>query len=166
MVIGVKMDNTPKSIKLNNGKYKYMNFYWVPIVAYNKDFLCGYLHSNALLAMELNIPRIDVPLDSTKLSDIIDDKGTRVSDLKAPEVEKLLFSNLEDHKNKQIHPDNKPGILRPALLELTCSCGNYYAFNTYPEIPEKTFSCGVCNKVLIDYTGKYDNEYQYNGSEN
>jgi hypothetical protein len=48
-------------------------------------------------------------------------------------------------------------ILGPVYLDLTCPCGNYVAFKTGNEIPEKSFKCPLCEKIYMIY---YEDEFK------
>jgi len=57
-------------------------------------------------------------------------------------------------KGDQITVDSEQNkILGPSYLDLTCTCGNYIAFKTGDEIPDKSFKCSLCEKnYMIYYT--------------
>lgn len=145
--------------------------YWVPVVVKDKAYLVGYLDAFSYLLFVLDFPgEIDLNLDSSRLNDVLDD-GSRLGDLTTQQIENKLVEAANrmvpgDQKKKQkAHPDNKVGVLKPAYLEFDCECGMYYAFHNKHEIPEENFKCGVCSRVLIDYVGHSDDEYDFDGDE-
>lgn len=145
--------------------------YFVPIVTKSKEHLIGYLSAFMYLLDVLEFPGIiDLNLDSSRFNDVVDD-GRRLSTMTKAEIKKMMLSNITQYgseemdKKQKSHPDNKQGILRKSLLEFDCGCGGFYSFNKIDEIPTTDFSCGICGKLLIQYTGHYDVEYEFDGDE-
>ena len=58
---------------------------------------------------------------------------------------------LDIHQGEIIGSPEQNQILGPVYLDLTCSCGNYVAFKTGDEIPEKSFKCPLCEVVYMIY---------------
>lgn len=62
---------------------------------------------------------------------------------------------LEVNNDKISFETDQNDILGPVYLDITCSCGNYVAFKSGEEIPEKSFKCTLCEeKYLIYYYGE------------
>lgn len=152
------------------------NPYYVPIVAKNKDLLIGYLRgindgkiliTEALESVNIDIDfgPVDVILDSTRFNDILED-GRRESELSRDELAKYINDTVEILTNKMLGDNSENNIKRENVLDVECSCGlGYYAWRTYDDIPEESFKCTNCGKVLIDYCGKYDHEYDFQEGE-
>lgn len=145
--------------------------YPVPVVVKNKDFLTGYLDAFAYLLFVLDYQgSIDSNLHSSRFNDVIAE-GVHLSDMSRSEIEEVLLENVkqalpEEQKKKQKdHPDNKSGVLAHTYLDFECECGMYYAFHNKHEIPEENFKCGVCDRLLIDYTGFDDCDFEFDGDE-
>jgi len=102
-------------------------------------------------------------LDSSRFNDIIDRDGTRAGQLSTEEIKNLVLKKQLERKKSQSHPDNKDVEMPLAFIHLFCDCGNYYGFKTPENLPNERFYCELCDKVLIDYTHKYDNEFVYDG---
>jgi ribosomal protein S27E len=135
--------------------------YYVPCVVKNRDTLIAYVWGirTALqrfmeLDEELGQVRIDTSIDSLRMNDVLPD-GRRARD-----IPKIELQKMEDEVNARMnisHPDNVNVEPLQAFFNLTCSnCGNYYVFHEPEEIPSKNFKCGICGRVLIDYTKQDD----------
>lgn len=149
--------------------------YWVPIVAKNRDYLMGYikgcqnvediiLDSLNNAGMDLKGLHIDLCLDSSRFNDVLEN-GLRESDLSREEInryyEKLIKQKFERVTEK--HPENEAGILDAYFLTVECPCGlGIYSFQRN-EIPDKQFKCAECGRIIIDYTGHDDFEYDFDG---
>lgn len=137
--------------------------YFVPCVAKNKDALIYYVHGMGLCINSvmniINIQdtiKLDLNLTSLRFTDILPD-GKRISELLPKDYEKM---EAEATALKQEHPDNN--VKRDThFLSLTCQCGNYYVFKQPHELPDDTFFCGLCDKVLIDYTDTDDWDFEF-----
>ena len=145
--------------------------YFVPVVTKNKQFLVGYLTAFEYLLYVLDFDGdVDLNLDSARFNDVIDD-GKRISKMSKEEIREILESNAkalsvdEQNKKQKEHPDNKKGVLKDSFLELNCHCGMFYSFKDPAEVPESNFSCGVCERLLIQYTGKDDSAYEFDGDQ-
>jgi hypothetical protein len=66
------------------------------------------------------------------------------------------IQRLEISENKLNEGDQEThNILGETYLDLTCNCGNYIAFKTADEIPDKSFKCTLCEETyMIYYTDK------------
>lgn len=150
--------NNPIDIKTGKG-------YFVPCVAKNKDtliyFILGinYCAGNILNQMEEGASiKTDLRRDSLRFNDILPD-GKKIHELTKNDYAQMEKELRE--KEADYHPDNNIKHT-DHFFSLTCSnCGNSYVFKRPIEIPDKTFSCGLCDRVLIDYTGKDDWEYEF-----
>jgi len=157
------------------------NPYYVPIVVKNKDTLVGYLDGVAYtqmisdmifksLKIPISINGFDLNLDSSKFNDVLPD-GTRAGDLSDSELKNIINSKIKDKQDfedsRNTNPENNENILDPTFLSIDCTnCGGYYAFKTVDEIPKENFSCGICGRVLIQYTNLDDSEYKYDEKHN
>jgi len=149
---------------------------WVPIVAKNKDWLVGYIGGIQMIesiiagsleenGMEIDFRGLDLCLDSSRFNDIMED-GKRESECTSNEIKKYYERIIEEKIDmiKEQHPDNGQ-VLENYFLEAECSCGlGVYLFKTPKEVPEKPFRCSICGKVVIDYTDKNDEEFDYDGN--
>jgi len=146
--------------------------YYVPIVAKNKEFLIGYLHgtydlkdlfSDVLesIRIDIDLGRVDVLLDSTRFNDVLEN-GKRESQMTPKELKNYIYDIVEDVTNKMDDDNIENNIESENVLEVECSCNlGYYAWKTYESIPEESFKCTNCGKVLIDYCGHYSYEYEF-----
>lgn len=68
-------------------------------------------------------------------------------------VEFKNANNIErlDISNGNVTGSEQNEILGPVYIDLTCSCGNYVAFKTKDEIPNKSFKCSLCEKKYMIY---------------
>jgi ribosomal protein S27E len=101
------------------------------------------------------------PLDITSLrfTDILPD-GKHLNKLTDAEIERESTPS----KPERNHPDNniKSDKSDVRFLELNCSgCGNNYIFKHPREIPGVNLNCGLCDRILIHYTGHEDWEYEF-----
>lgn len=146
--------------------------YFVPIVVKNKSFLIGYLASMITfrsllidLAQKLNAPinlsTLETGLDSTRFNDILMN-GKRVSECSDKEYSKYIQDVVEQKIDKLTdeHPDNS--LYNNSLLKIDCACGlGLYVYNKVDEIPEESVYCSCCGRLLIDYTGNWDTDYEF-----
>ncbi len=136
--------------------------YWIPIVTKNRDSLVYYVNgvNRVLKAIETDgIISVDLGIDSSRFTDIIDHKGTQVSKLSQKEKEDILKMKAELMDSKKQHPENGPGILTPAFLDVYCLCGYLHQFKNEFEIPLQNFKCPLCSRLLIQYINHDDFEY-------
>lgn len=149
------MDNQKPKRYRNPIDEKTMLPYHVPCVAKNKDALVyitmGIIAGANQICNKLDVDfegSIDLGLSSFRYNDILPD-GKRMSELTDDDYNRMKSDMVS---LKQTHPENGIGSLNNHFLTLTCSCGNYYAFHKPEEIPDDIFFCGLCDRVLIDYT--------------
>jgi hypothetical protein len=150
---------------------------WVPIVVKSKDYLVGYISGFHLLknivldsleenGIKIDLRGIDLCLDSSRFNDVLEN-GKRESECSDTEI-KEYFRSIIQHKIamvKEKHPDNDTSILNECFLEIDCPCGlGVYMIKTPKQIPETPMKCKVCGNILIDYTDKYDDEIDFDGS--
>lgn len=148
---------------------------WVPIVVKNKDWLVGYicgvqfiqsLIENSLEenGVEIDFRGLDLCLDSSRFNDVMED-GRRESECTDNEIKKYFEKIIEEKISmiKDHHPDNE-AIFDDCFLKVECVCGlGIYTFKDSKEIPETQFKCSICGRVVIDYTEKDDEEFEYDG---
>jgi len=148
---------------------------WVPICVKDKTWLCGYISGIQMIesiiaesleenGMEIDFRGLDLCLDSSRFNDIMEN-GKRESECTPSEIKKYYERIIEEKIDiiKEQHPDNGQ-VLENYFLEVECSCGlGVYLFKTSKEVPEKQFRCSICGKVVIDYTDKNDEEFDYDG---
>ena len=146
--------------------------YFVPIVAKNKEFLVGYLYGikdgksiihDALksINIDLDLGPVDVILDSTRFNDMLAN-GKRESEMSHKELQKYIEDIVDDVTRKITDDNVENNIESENILEVECVCGiGYYAWRTYESLPEESFKCTNCGKVLIDYCGHYEYEYEF-----
>ena len=150
--------------------------YYVPFVVKSKDYLLGYLHATDILlrlfkeslkmsGFELNLSKLDFSLDSSRFNDVLM-SGKRVSDCSDAELEQYLKTILEEkmQRVKETHPDNDDKVNEKIILKIECSCGlGYYSYTNVDEIPNTSLKCDVCGRIILDYTGHYDSDFDYDG---
>lgn len=139
---------------------KYLRNFYVPCVVKSKEYLIGYLDSLHALSDVLSFsPWI---FDSTKFNDYLPN-DTRRSENSDEEIVEIMN---EFRESLSIKENEKDEIKEDVYFELNCSCGNYHAFYYAYQIPESDFKCDLCDRLLIDYTGHYDEEFEYDGDVN
>jgi len=148
---------------------------WIPIVAKNKDWLVGYISGIQMIEsiihnsleenkIEIDFRGLDLCLDSSRFNDIMED-GKRESECTQNEIKKYYERIIGEKIDmiKEQHPDNGQ-VLQDYFLEVECSCGlGIFLFKTPKEVPDQQFRCSVCGKVVIDYTDRNDEEFDYSG---
>jgi len=140
--------------------------YFVPCVAKNRDSLIYYIIGNnvcvnnvlsQLQELGLTSLTIKMNLHSLRFNDVLPD-GKKIHELTSSDYDRMeneLKTLKQDHPDNHVKPENH-------FFQITCpNCGNSYKFNKPSEIPSETFFCGLCERVLIDYTGQDDWEYEY-----
>lgn len=151
--------------------------YWVPIVVKNRDFLIGYirggidrefLFKDVMKSHGIDVENAgeDVFLDSSRFNDVLEN-GKRESELSDAELNayyeemvKEKIQKMEDH-----HPDNEH-VFDDCFLTIECQCGlGYYSFKEENDIPKEKFVCAQCQRILIDYTGHDDEDYEFDGKD-
>jgi hypothetical protein len=146
-----------------NGK-----FYWVPVVAKNKDYLLGFLNGMEMTMITLQIfDDLNPALGSERFNDILPN-GKRVGKMSKSEfkdhVKSAILDEQERVKARKNHPDHDPGILN-YFFHVSCSCGNFYGFNTPNDVPDDNLRCDWCDKLLFHYLNKDDSFFKYNGPD-
>ena len=151
--------------------------YYIPVTVRDKSYLVGYLHSTALFKLilkegfqkmdvELDTSLFEHSLDSTRFNDIMV-SGKKASDCSQKEINNY-YQKLIDGKMERIkEPDPENNVFKDSILQLECAhCGfGFYNYEKVEEIPETNVTCQYCGKVLLHYTGHYDNEYDFDGKE-
>ena len=139
--------------------------YFVPCVIKNKYALIYYIlgvnqcaHDVVKQMPDARYLQTNLMLDSLRFNDILPD-GKKIHNLTDADYDKME-AELEE-RSLETHPDNDTEV-DEQFFGLNCpNCGNHYVFNNPNEIPEKDFNCGLCDRVLIDYTNNDDWEYEY-----
>jgi ribosomal protein S27E len=143
---------------------KYLRPYYVPVVAKSRDYLMGFLDA-ARLGAELLYIDFRV-LDSTKYNDLLRD-GRRRRDMTVEEIveyENELADNRKiEEKNPLEEDTEEEGEEMQPYLEVDCVCGNSHRFEENFQLPRVNLVCEVCGKILIEYTGHEEAEYEYDG---
>lgn len=137
---------------------RYTKEYYVPVVVKNRDYLIGFLDAVSSFA---GIFEIDfTALDSMRFTDVLPN-GQRRRDLTPLQILEVLSD--EDEVNNVKENVKEIEVVQIPYLEVNCKCGNYISLNHPDELPKTTRCCELCNKVLIDYTGHDQDEYEYDG---
>ncbi len=145
--------------EFNPPKDKDGNIYWIPVVAKNRDYLLGYIDSYKLLASVYDVPlsEISKTISSDRFNDILSD-GTSISGMTKEELKEKV-KNIIFKVDRSDNDENDESIYDEYLLNLDCSCGMFYGFKEYKEIPFKNMACPQCGKLLIYYT--YMNDFDF-----
>lgn len=148
------------------------NPYYVPVVAKNRDFLVGYIKGLDLgreilidvmesVGVKVNLGKLDVVLDSNRFNDILKN-GKHESEMTVDDMKEYIFDIFNEVSSKLDSDSSEIGAFDNDLLHVECSCGyGFYSWVNYEDIPEETFHCGECGKVLIHYTGIDDFKLEY-----
>lgn len=142
---------------------KYPKEYYVPVVVKNRDYLIGFFDAVSSFA---GIFEIDYSsLDSMRLTDVLPN-GQRRRHLTEQEILDVLSecdakNNIKEHEVTEKTSDVIE--IDIPFLEVNCSCGNYVSYNHPNELPKTTRVCELCGKIMIDYTGHDQDEYEYDG---
>jgi ferredoxin-like protein FixX len=151
--------------------------YWVPIVVKSKDHLIGYIEGVNLmeeilfdtlknLNIEFEFTDLDLFLDSSRFNDIMED-GRRQSELNDIDKKQILMDIVNEKRehSSDPHVENKTEYVD--FLSIECCCGlGYYSWQNAHDIPAENTTCSECGRVIIDYTGHNDHEYEYDHGEN
>lgn len=174
-------------VKELNSKQKYVppmyegKPQYVHVVAKNKDDLCGCIRGHRSMSKvisqvmgmfglaELNVGTNEadfMELSSSQFNNILD-TGVRLADMSDSDI-KEYTSNLYDTISDKIGAklvDHDPTV--DAVLTISCDCNfGHYSWKTFGELPEETFKCIECGRVLIHYTNENVSDYEYdNGKE-
>lgn len=140
---------------------------WVAVIAKNRDWLLGYIKSlqdNTLL--DENGAELEDEfqptffLDSTLYCDLVDD-GVFYSTMNEIERKKYIKEKTDiaiDYKKES----KKSNVdFSHYQFSITCKCGNFIGFKHLREIPETNMQCGLCDRLLIEYTGNDIYDYTY-----
>lgn len=134
----------------------------------NKDALVSYIigFNHSMTSIVKQLPedfkaKLVLEIHSMRFNDILP-SGENLHRMTEEEYKKIQNENKE--LETEYHPDNN--VNKPFhFLSINCpNCSNPYVFKTPMEIPNENFRCGLCDRVLIDYTGHDDWEYQYTDS--
>jgi hypothetical protein len=147
---------------------------WVPIVVKNRDYLVGYISGLKLIeelvldslrenGVDIDLRGIDLCLDSSRFNNILenDKREDNCSEIEFREYYTRIVEQKMD-KIMEYHPDNDDVF--DCFLEVECSCGlGIYTFKDPKDVPNKSFSCQICGRTIIDYTNQNDGEFEYDG---
>jgi hypothetical protein len=136
---------------------RYTKDYYVPVVVKNRDYLIGFLDAVSAISDEMEVDF--TALDSMRLTDVLPD-GRRRRDLDPIAIMESIVSNTEGTV-----VETTMELQEQPYFEVHCNCGNYIKFDSPHELPTVTRKCELCNKVLIDYTGHDQDDYDYDGDE-
>ena len=78
------------------------------------------------------------------ITGVIDTKNTYNIKTENPEINEE--DSIFDIKDKH------PTIMKDAVFDVSCTCGNYVAFKKWDEVSERHMKCGLCGNYLIYYT--------------
>lgn len=138
---------------------KYLRDYYVPCVVKSREYLIGYLDCLQSLAGVLSFdPWI---FESCRFNEILpnDDRRSEKTDEEISEI-------LSEHKTSlEVKENEKEEVKEDVYFEVNCVCGNYHAFYFPFDIPENGLKCELCDRILVDYTGHHDEEFEYSGNE-
>ena len=144
---------------------------YIPIVVKNKDVFVGHILCLNDLLMSI-APFVDMSnesllysitrstLDSSRFTGVMLEgvEIGEISDKDFVEKEKeKIKTQLNSHKE---HPENRIDMDDDVLYEIDCECGNRVSFKSIEEIPDKDYSCGICERILIQYIGVYDSDIE------
>ena len=147
--------------------------YYVPVVFKNKDHLTGYIDGmNIIMDMQgLSIyNQGNMPaMGSDRFNDMLKE-GKRVSELTDVEFKKYVQDRVKEQIEilEQSEQDNSEfaiDIFDDYYFYVSCTCGNFIAWNTDEQLPNENCTCDMCGKLLIHYTGHNDRDYIYDGSD-
>lgn len=150
---------------------------FVPFVVKNKDWLVGYVSGIKMIenlivdtlkdnGIEIDLRGIDLCLDSSRFNDIMEN-GKRESNCSEEEIRKYYKEIIENKlcSIQDSHPDNTEEIFCGNFLKVECTCGlGIYFFKESIDVPDEQFRCQNCGRVIIDYSGHDDEEYDYDGN--
>lgn len=138
---------------------KYLREYYVPCVVKSREYLIGYLDCLQSLSGVLSFdPWI---FESCRFNEVLpnDEKRSDKTDEEITEI-------LSEHKaSLGIKENEKDEVKESVYFEVNCSCGNYHAYYYPFDLPESNMKCEICDRLLVDYTGHHDEEFEYSGNE-
>ena len=136
---------------------KYLREYYVPVVVKSRDYLCGFIDNLNLLSDVVSFdPSI---LDSSRFTEYLYDDQKR-SEVTLEELKEITSRHKESFEVKENENEKSS---EKDYFNVSCSCGNFYSFKHPIELPEHNLKCGICEKLLVDYTGVDDYRYDYSG---
>jgi hypothetical protein len=149
--------------------------YWVPVVCKNKDHLVGYLEGMRLMedlildslvqaGIDIDVSAMELFLDSGRFNDILKD-GRRESELTDID-KKMLIKDLVETKTARMNEVHMENDIEDdiSVLNVECTCGyGFYSWNSLDELPNDIQVCQQCGRIIIDYTGYDDSEFDYDG---
>ncbi len=113
----------------------------------------------------MNMTEIVPVLDSTRFNDILPN-DMRESDMEDKELEQYMDS-LTDETLDKLSNDNSENNIdtdEENALTIECVCDfGIFAWKHFRDIPEVTFLCPECGRVLIHYTHTDFYEYEFDG---
>lgn len=138
--------------------------YWVPIVTKSKDTLVGFIEGAHAAGSISGIGIIDwsVLLSSERFCDVTT-QDLRLSEMTKREKKEYIKSILLDGAMKSSSRDFAGDILSEYYFNVSCLCGGFLGFHSSLEIPDKDLRCNLCNRVIIQYTKKDDDFFEYDG---
>lgn len=99
-------------------------------------------------------------LDNTRFNGYAKD-GLNLNTIDHEELKEILTNFSESQEKAKESGENGEGILADSYFYVSCCCGNFVSFLGPENIPHSNLHCDLCNRVLIDYTGKHDFEFEY-----
>lgn len=167
-----------KVVKYKNPLYKGVPQF-VPVVIKDRDCLIAvitqsyYTIENIEELMEENSIRKStikkligdicsscINLDNTRFNGYAKD-GLNLNKIDKKELKKLIEKHMEMLEVVNNSGENGEDILENPYFYINCACGNYISYKDPESIPNKNLNCDICDRVLIDYTGKHDYEFEY-----
>lgn len=138
--------------------------YWVPIVVKNRDQLIGYLECMIQLSMAYKLPLNDTIklLSSDRFNDITR-TGKRYGKMSKDEKYNHFKDIIIEQHDECDHFEQTDDILNEFEFGVNCECGNFVGFRHILEVPDTNLKCELCDRILIDYTGCDDIEFDYDG---
>lgn len=108
-----------------------------------------------------NIESSCLNLDNTRFNGYAKD-GLNLNTIDEKDLVDIINKATEAEESAKKTGENGEDILGDNYFYIHCNCGNYVAFKGPENIPDKNLQCDLCDRVLIDYTGKHDFEFEYN----
>lgn len=150
---------------------------FVPVVIKDRDCLICFIGHMHLIVENIGYLLEDMPEISKKTAkEILQDVESSCLNLDNTRfngyakdglnLNKISKKDLIETIKKSMEPEEitrhtGEDILGDSYFYIHCCCGNFISFEGPEDVPEKNFHCGVCNRVLIDYTEKHDFEFEY-----
>jgi len=148
-------------------KDSYENEYHVPVVVKNPDVLYAFHLGLQAGTMMFNARMYNYSastmLSSGRFMDLLPN-GNRLSKMTEDETYDYIFDKITNENDKVKESRKKETCLSETyLIPVECTCGNFYGFNKFEELPAENLICDICSKVVIEYTGIEDNDMIYIG---